>query len=255
MKHALSITFLICLIAVFGTAKAQGEQPTAPAAPNYVPDTSLTYKDFLEQCVTFKKRENVQELWVVQFWASWSSKSLSDMTRLKQLQTKYKNKPVRFVSISVDKSSAAWTNALTKVKVTWEQLRITNEADYDFLKRAFKHNELPALFLIDKKGGVKRMKMTSDLSAELADEAKKLPDGAYVKPIIAPPPPPPPAPEPPKPKEPDYTGWIIHKVEQGETLYSIARRYNISVTEIQTNNELTGNTIKIGQILKVRQEL
>jgi thiol-disulfide isomerase/thioredoxin len=283
MKHALPISILICLLTIFTSVMGQGTSKTkkpptgksappktapapapkpaappvaAPTAPPFEPDTSLTYKDFLEQCVTFKKRENVNEVWAVQFWASWNSKSLSDMVRIKQLQTKYKNKPIRFVSVSVDKSTETWVTALQKTKITWEQMRVANETDYDFLKRAFKHNSIPALFLVDKKGGVHRMETTTDLSKELAEEAKKLPDGVYTKPIILPPPPPPaPPPVIEKPKGPDYTGWVIHKVEEGETLYSIAKRYNISITEVQTNNELGSNTIKLGQILKIRQEL
>lgn len=43
-----------------------------------------------------------------------------------------------------------------------------------------------------------------------------------------------------------------HKVEQGDTLYSISRRYNTSVDEIKRLNNLSDNAISIGQLLKVK---
>lgn len=42
-----------------------------------------------------------------------------------------------------------------------------------------------------------------------------------------------------------------YKVVNGDTLYSIARKYNISVDELKKLNNLTSNNLSIGQILKV----
>ncbi|MBY8962522.1 glucosaminidase domain-containing protein [Flavobacterium sp. D11R37] len=44
----------------------------------------------------------------------------------------------------------------------------------------------------------------------------------------------------------------MHKVEQGDTLYSISKRYNVTVDELMRLNSLSGNTISIGQVLKVK---
>ncbi|WGH75112.1 glucosaminidase domain-containing protein [Tenacibaculum tangerinum] len=43
-----------------------------------------------------------------------------------------------------------------------------------------------------------------------------------------------------------------HKVEKGDTLYSIARKYNTSVQRLKEVNGLTDNNISIGQELMVR---
>lgn len=45
-----------------------------------------------------------------------------------------------------------------------------------------------------------------------------------------------------------------HIVEAGDTLYSIARRYGLSVAELQRLNDLEGTTIAIGQTLAVRPD-
>ncbi len=43
-----------------------------------------------------------------------------------------------------------------------------------------------------------------------------------------------------------------YRVEQGDTLYSISRKYNMSVDELKQLNGLTSNALSIGQILKVK---
>lgn len=42
-----------------------------------------------------------------------------------------------------------------------------------------------------------------------------------------------------------------HEVVAGDTLYSISKRYNISVSELQNLNNLSGNSISTGQLLKI----
>jgi len=40
------------------------------------------------------------------------------------------------------------------------------------------------------------------------------------------------------------TQQVIHKVKRGETLYSIARQYGVSVEEIQRVNSLSSNSLR-----------
>ncbi|MDO4696924.1 MAG: transglycosylase SLT domain-containing protein [Neisseria sp.] len=42
-----------------------------------------------------------------------------------------------------------------------------------------------------------------------------------------------------------------HRVEAGDTLYNIAKRYNMSVQQLAAANRIQNNTVRIGQILKV----
>lgn len=45
--------------------------------------------------------------------------------------------------------------------------------------------------------------------------------------------------------------YIIYKVVSGDSLYSIAKRYNTSVNEIKSLNNLSSNLLSIGQVLKI----
>ncbi len=46
---------------------------------------------------------------------------------------------------------------------------------------------------------------------------------------------------------------LTHKVQNGETLWRIARRYNIKTTQIQQWNKLQGKTVRVGQQLLVSE--
>ena len=50
---------------------------------------------------------------------------------------------------------------------------------------------------------------------------------------------------------PEYTNYVVKK---GDNLYSIARKYNISVDTIIQDNALKNTTLSIGQNLKIREE-
>lgn len=44
----------------------------------------------------------------------------------------------------------------------------------------------------------------------------------------------------------------MHVVQKGETLYSISRKYNMTVEQVQALNNLKSNSISAGQLLKVK---
>jgi LysM repeat protein len=60
----------------------------------------------------------------------------------------------------------------------------------------------------------------------------------------------------PKEKEPDTTDdkLLIHKVNAGETLYAIARKYKITVENIMEWNKLENTTVYKGQKLKIMKK-
>ena len=51
---------------------------------------------------------------------------------------------------------------------------------------------------------------------------------------------------------PTNTLPATHIVEKGDTLYSLARKYSISVDTLKKLNNLEGNVISLGQELKLR---
>ena len=49
----------------------------------------------------------------------------------------------------------------------------------------------------------------------------------------------------------DTLKYSSHLVKKGETVYSISRKYNLSVDELNKLNPKSENVIKIGEVLKV----
>lgn len=55
----------------------------------------------------------------------------------------------------------------------------------------------------------------------------------------------------PTKKEEESGNYIVYTVKSGDTLYSVAKKYGISVTELKEINDLSNNTLSIGQKLLV----
>lgn len=55
----------------------------------------------------------------------------------------------------------------------------------------------------------------------------------------------------PKSKEEVSTDYLTYKVKSGDTLYSIAKAYNVNVDTIKNFNNLTSNLLSINQILRI----
>lgn len=45
---------------------------------------------------------------------------------------------------------------------------------------------------------------------------------------------------------------LVHEVIKGDTLYSLSKKYNISLQELKSLNKLENNTLSIGQLLKIK---
>ncbi len=54
---------------------------------------------------------------------------------------------------------------------------------------------------------------------------------------------------------PESSSIVTHPVQPGETLFSIAQQYGVTVEQVKTWNNLPGNTISVGQILKIHTKV
>lgn len=223
---------------------------SATFSQKLVSDTTLTYRRFRTESLDMSSKDKLEEVWVVTFWASFNGRSMSAVEDISKMASKYKNKPVRFVYISGDRNRKAWLTAMSDRKMTGEHFVVTDTSEYRDLRNRFQHNSLPAIFIYNKEKKVVRQKNVDELSATLSEEAKTLPNHAYgwtpPPPVVIPPPPP--------TEEELLQGWVYHVVQKGETLYSLSKRYNISVTGLQTVNGLTSTSIYIGQKVKIRPD-
>jgi LysM repeat protein len=50
------------------------------------------------------------------------------------------------------------------------------------------------------------------------------------------------------------TGALLHKVNPGETLFSISKKYGVTVDSLKQWNKMSGNDLSVGQALVIQQE-
>lgn len=55
-----------------------------------------------------------------------------------------------------------------------------------------------------------------------------------------------------KPRRTEVASQVTHKVVQGDTMYSLSKRYNLSVNELQKLNGMRNNDLQVGQILIIK---
>ncbi|MBP6721980.1 MAG: TlpA family protein disulfide reductase [Bacteroidia bacterium] len=139
MRKILPQLFLLLLL------MQQGYSQTAAGH-----DFSMTQAMFEKEALQPK-----DEIWVIDFWASWCGPCIESIPHLKQIQRRYSDKKVRFISISWDESEVKWRSALDRFQMPWQHIRIT-KAQSAYFDAHFPHKAIPAAFVIRMDGKVKK---------------------------------------------------------------------------------------------------
>ena len=152
LKKILPLIFCLLVLSRFGYSQAPAQ---------YTPDFSLSIAD-----IEAKALKDKEEVWVLDFWASWCGPCIQAVPHLKELHEKYEGKNVRFISLSWDKDENSWMKALNRLQMPWQHVRIAKGQD-DFFNRYFKHSGIPTAFVIRPSGKVKRVSNVDGLEAAI----------------------------------------------------------------------------------------
>lgn len=90
---------------------------------------------------------------LVDFWASWCPPCRAEMPKLVKLYSKYKNKGLEIVGISLDKENQPWKDGIKKLNITWPQMSDLNYWDSE-LSAPYGISGIPHLMLIDQDGKI-----------------------------------------------------------------------------------------------------
>lgn len=121
------------------------------SAQVYTPDFSIDIEEFEKRALAPK-----EEIWVVDFWASWCRPCIESIPEMKSLHNKYKDRGVRFISVSWDRNKVKWQYALDQFKMPWNHFIVPKGQEY-WLERRFPHKGIPTVFVIDKDGKPKKV--------------------------------------------------------------------------------------------------
>lgn len=117
----------------------------------YAPDFSMTMATFQEKALQPK-----EEVWVLDFWATWCGPCIVAVPHMKELQKKFADKSVRFISLSWDQSEVKWRAGLQRLQMPWQHLWITPDL-IPWFDKYFPHKGIPTAFVIRPTGKFKRV--------------------------------------------------------------------------------------------------
>jgi thiol-disulfide isomerase/thioredoxin len=111
----------------------------------------------------------------IDVWATWCGPCKGQIPYLKKLVKKFKDKPIKFVSISVDrkKNYIAWKDFVKNHDMTWYQLFADNSWDSDFIKK-YHIESIPHFILLDKQGKIIESDALRPSNATLENELNNL---------------------------------------------------------------------------------
>jgi peroxiredoxin len=95
------------------------------------------------------------------FWASWSSQSCETVKKILPVYDEFKGMGLELYMVSLDRSTESWKNRMKELNV--EGIQVSDLKYWDSpVVDAYRINQLPVLYLLDKEGKILRKEFTSD---------------------------------------------------------------------------------------------
>lgn len=101
---------------------------------------------------------------LVQFWASWSANSISELPKLQKVYDELHARGFEVLGISLDRERADLDQAVADHKIAWPQ---TFGPDSERLAEEFQIQTIPSLWLIDKKGQLRDVNARGNLGGRV----------------------------------------------------------------------------------------
>ncbi|MFN3754666.1 peroxiredoxin family protein [Flavobacterium sp.] len=98
-------------------------------------------------------KESLGKVTLIDFWASWCPPCRTANPKLVALYNEFHTKGFNIISVSLDKESEKWKNAIVKDKLTWTQVSNLKEME-DPIALQYGIELIPTTFLLDSSGRI-----------------------------------------------------------------------------------------------------
>ena len=109
---------------------------------------------------------------LVDFWASWCVSCRQNNRELFKYYPELKAAGLEVISISLDDERADWIKAVETDKITWTQLIDPKGFKASELRKSYKFDSLPTVYLIDPQGNIVMKKPTLEQMREILKRSK-----------------------------------------------------------------------------------
>lgn len=98
-------------------------------------------------------KESLGKVTIIDFWASWCNPCRAENPNVVALYNEFHSKGLNIISVSLDKDSKKWKEAIAKDKLSWNQ--ISNLKDFqDPIAITYGINAIPSTYILDAKGTI-----------------------------------------------------------------------------------------------------
>jgi thiol-disulfide isomerase/thioredoxin len=87
---------------------------------------------------------------LVDFWAAWCRPCRAENPNIVKVYSKYKDKGLSVLGVSLDRNANDWINAIEQDGLTWHH--VSNVRYFDEIAELYNVRAIPASFILDENG-------------------------------------------------------------------------------------------------------
>ena len=154
MKLHLNIIILAftCLILSSCQSKTESNQKSQfQNTENTLPNFKMN--DITGNTVSVQEEISKHKITIIDFWASWCGPCMQEVPFMVELYSKYKDKGLGIIGISLDKDEQKWKNTVKRMRMDWTHISDL-QGWHNTAAQMLGVDSIPFTIVVDDKGNI-----------------------------------------------------------------------------------------------------